>query len=113
MVKCSMRLLLVRKACLFLVLGMACVSCFAQERVIWRIGTFDHASGEFRAKSEDYNNLKIDPGYRGGKSKDGEDLLRFQPGPANGMAEGREHPFTIPVHLHEPAAGVIRLKSAG
>ncbi len=107
-----MRLLLVRKACLFLVLGMACVSCFAQERVIWRIGTFDHASGEFRAKSEDYNNPKIDPVYRVGKSKDGEDWQRFQPGPANGMAGGREHPFTILFDLHDPMAGVFRLKIA-
>src|SRR5260221_606494 len=112
MVKCSMRLLLVRKACLFLVLGMACVSCFAQERVIWRIGTFDHASGEFRAKSEDYNNPKIDPVYRVGESKDGEDWQRFQPGPANGMAGGREHPFTILFDLHDPMAGVFRLKIA-
>src|SRR5258708_4520761 len=107
-----MRLLTVRKACLLFVLGMAGVSCFAQERVIWRIGTFDHASGEFRAKSDDYNNPKIDPVYRVGTSKDGEDWQRFQPGPANGMAGGREHPFTILFDLHDPAAGVFRLKIA-
>jgi len=107
-----MRLLLVRKAWLLLVLGMAGVSSFAQERVIWRIGTFDHASGEFRAKSDDYSNPQFDPVYRVGKSKDGEDWQRFQPGPANGMAGGREHPFTILFDLPDAAAGVFRLKIA-
>ncbi len=107
----------VRKAWLLLVLGLAGISGFAQERVIWRIGTFDHASGEFRAKSDDYTNPKLDPVYRVGKSpfdtkKDGEDWQRFQPGPANGMAGGREHPFTILFDLHDPATGVFRLKIA-
>ncbi len=101
-----------RKAWLLLVLGMTGISTFAQERVIWRIGTFDHASGEFRAKSDDYSNPKFDPVYRVGKSKDGEDWQRFQPGPANGMAGGREHPFTILFDLHDPITGVFRMKIA-
>jgi alpha-mannosidase len=100
------------KAWLYLVLGMAGISGFAQERVIWKIGTFDHASGEFRVKSEDYSDPRFDPVYRVGKSKDGEDWQRFQPGPANGMAGGREHPFTILFDLHDPATGVFRLKIA-
>ncbi len=108
----------VRKAWLLLVLGLAGISGFAQERVIWRIGTFDHASGEFfRAKSDDYSDPRFDPVYRVGKSpidtkKDAEDWQRFQPGPANGMAGGREHPFTILFDLHDPASGVFRLKIA-
>ena len=102
----------VRKAWLYMVLGMAGISGFAQERVIWSIGTFDHASGEFRAKSDDYSDPRLDPVYRVGKSKDGEDWQRFQPGPANGMAGGREHPFTILFDLHDPASGVFRLKIA-
>jgi hypothetical protein len=107
----------VRKAWLLLVLAMAGISAFAQERVIWRIGTFDHASGEFRAKSDDYSDPKLDPVYRVGASpidtkKDSEDWQRFQPGPANGMAGGREHPFTILFDLHDPATGVFRLKIA-
>jgi len=102
----------VHKAWLVLVLGMASVSGVAQERVIWRIGTFDRASGEFRAKSDDYRDPKLDPVYRVGKSKDGEDWQRFQPGPANGMAGGREHPFTILFDLQGPPAGVFRLKIA-
>src|ERR1039458_1500082 len=102
----------VRKAWLYMVLGMAGISGFAQERVIWSIGTFDNASGEFRAKSDDYSDPRFDPVYRVGKSKDGEDWQRFQPGPANGMAGGREHPFTILFDLHDPATGVFRLKIA-
>jgi alpha-mannosidase len=102
----------VRKAWLLLVLGMAGIPGFAQEQLIWRIGTFDHASGEFRAKSDDYSDPKFDPVYRVGKSKDSEDWQRFQPGPANGMAGGREHPFTILFDLQDPAAGVFRLKIA-
>jgi alpha-mannosidase len=103
---------MVSKAWLLLVLGMTGVSGFAQDKVIWRIGTFDHASGEFRAKSDDYSNPQFDPVYRVGKSKDGEDWQRFQPGTANGMAGGREHPFTILFDLHDPATGVFRLKIA-
>ncbi len=102
----------VHKAWLLLVLGMAGISAFAQERVIWRIGTFDHASGEFRARSDDYSNPKFDPVYRVGKGKDSEDWQRFQPGPANGMAGGREHPFTILFDLQDPATGAFRLKIA-
>ncbi len=102
----------VRKAWLLLVLGMASLHCFAQERVIWRIGTFDHASGEFRATSDDYSDPKFDPVYRVGKSKDSEDWQRFQPGPANGMAGGRKLPFTILFDLPDPPTGVFRLKIA-
>jgi alpha-mannosidase len=107
-----MRLLVARKAWLLLVLGMASISAFAQERTIWRIGAFDHASGEFLAKSADYSNPKFDPVYRVGRSSDDEDWQRFQPGPANGMAGGREHPFTILFDLHDPATGVFHLKIA-
>ncbi len=98
-------------------LGVTTFSAFAQERIIWRIGTFDYASGEFRAKSDDYNDSKLDPVYRVGtsptdKKKDSEDWQRFQPGPANGMAGGREHPFTIIFDLQGQPAGVYRLKIA-
>ena len=107
-----MRLLAVRKAWLLLVLGMVSISAFAQERTIWRIGMFDHASGEFLAKSGDYSNPKFDPVYRVGKSSDNQDWQRFQPGPANGMAGGRDHPFTILFDLHDPATGIFHLKIA-
>jgi alpha-mannosidase len=107
-----MRLRIARRAWLLLVVGLVGVSALAQERVIWRIGRFDHASGEFRAKSDDYSNPKFDPVYRVGTSKDSEDWQRFQPGQANGMAGGREHPFTILFDLHDPATGVFHLKIA-
>ena len=100
-----------------MVVGMASISCLAEERVIWRIGSFDHASGEFRAKSDDYSNPKFDPVYRVGTSpidakKDSEEWQRFQPGPANGMAGRREHPFTVLFDLQDAATGMFRLKIA-
>jgi alpha-mannosidase len=107
-----MRFPVIRRAWLALVLAMAGISCFAQEQLIWRIGAFDHASGEFRAQSDDYSNPEFDPVYRVGKSRDSEDWQRFQPGPANGMAGGREHPFTILFDLHSPITGIFRLKIA-
>jgi hypothetical protein len=101
-----------RKTWLLLVLGIACIPCLAEERTIWRIGTFDHASGEFRPSSANYSDPKSDPVYRVGKSKDSEDWQRFQPGPANGMAGGREHPFTILFDLGASLTGVFHLKIA-
>jgi alpha-mannosidase len=114
-----MKLFAVCKTWLAIVLGMAAVALpsFAQERIIWRIGTFDHSSGEFRAKSDDYTDPKFDPVYRVGKKpidekKDAQEWQRFQPGPANGMAGGRKHPFTILFDLPEYPIGVFRLTIA-
>ena len=45
-----------------------------------------------------------------GQRKDAEDWQRFQPGPANGLAGGRLHPFTILFNLSSPPRGVCRLK---
>ena len=81
----------------------------AQEKVLWEIGKFDASSSEFRSQNIDYTVRESDPVYRVGKGKDGEDWLRFQPGPANGLAGGRAHPFTIIFSLPEPPVGVYRL----
>lgn len=95
-------------------LAIASISGLAQEQegTIWQIGTFDRASGEFRSSSANYADPKSDPVYRVGQSKDNEDWQRFQPGNANGMAGGREHPFTILFDLTAPPSGVFRLKVA-
>jgi len=79
--------------------------------VLWRIGTFNASSGEFRSQDIDYADPKSDPVYVVGKSGD-HDWLRFQPGPANGMTGGRLHPFTIRFDLAEPPKGLYRLKLA-
>jgi alpha-mannosidase len=97
-----------------LVLVLCCIAAdaSAQERTIWEIGKFDVSSGEFRSQGIDYSKKESDPVYRVGKSKEAEDWLRFQPGPANGMAGGRVHPFTILFTLAGKPAGVYRLTVA-
>src|SRR6202166_1966797 len=86
-----------------------CGAISAQEKTIWEIGKFDSSSAEFRSQGIDYSKKESDAVYRVGKSKDGEDWPRFQPGPANGMAGGRVHPFTILFTLPEKPTGVYRL----
>ena len=85
---------------------------FAAGSLVWRIGTFDHSSQEFRSQGIDYSDPKLDPVYRVGQSKESQDWWRFQPGPANGMAGGREHPFTVLFDLKQPPRGVYRLTIA-
>jgi alpha-mannosidase len=92
-----------------LAMGCFCSGMCAQEKTIWEIGKFDASSAEFRSQGIDYSKKESDPVYRVGKSKDREDWLRFQPGPANGLAGGRAHPFTILFTLPEPQVGVYRL----
>jgi hypothetical protein len=81
----------------------------ATERSVWRIGAFDHSSNEFRTEGVDYTNVKQDLVFRSGKGTD-KDWWRFQPGPANGIAGGRLHPFTISFELPTAPTGVYRLK---
>jgi len=94
---------------LVLALFYPCADVSAQEKAIWEIGKFDASSGEFRSQGIDYSKKESDAVYRVGKSKDSEDWPSFQPGPANGMAGGRVHPFTILFTLPEKPAGVYRL----
>jgi hypothetical protein len=84
----------------------------AQEKILWQIGKFDVSSAEFRSQGIDYANPKSDAVYRVGPSRDAEDWPRFQPGPANGLAGGRLHPFTILFDLPEKPVGVYRLTIA-
>lgn len=95
-----------------IILAAACLAfpAFGAERVLWKIGSFDRSSSEFRSQGIDYTDAKQDPVYRVGKSKDSEDWQRFQPGPANGMTGGRLHPFTILFALSDAPAGVFTLK---
>jgi hypothetical protein len=82
-----------------------------QERSVWKIGTFNHSSGEFRSEGIDYADPKSDPVFVVGQSKDA-DWYRFQPGPANGMTGGRLHPFTVKFTLNDAPCGVYHLKIA-
>ena len=83
----------------------------ATERMLWKIGTFDGSSGEFKSQDINYADPKTDPVFVVGQSTD-KDWYRFQPGPANGIAGGRLHPFTVKFALNDIPLGVFRLKLA-
>ena len=83
----------------------------ATNKTLWKIGTFDGSSGEFKSQDIDYSDPKSDPVFVVGQSSD-KDWYRFQPGPANGIAGGRLHPFTVKFVLNDAPRGVFRLKLA-
>ncbi len=85
---------------------------YGQERQIWQIGAFDRSSNEFRNVGGDYTSPKSDAIFRIGESAEANDWPRFQPGPANGMAGGRLHPFTILFKLTDKPDGTYRLMVA-
>src|SRR6202142_2583049 len=92
-------------ACVMIVIGLMVIGpipAFAVEALVWRIGSFDHSSSEFRSQGIDYSDPKQAPIYRVGQSKDSEDWWRFQPGPANGMTGGHDHPFTVLFDIKQP-----------
>ncbi|ABF39649.1 glycosyl hydrolases 38-like protein [Candidatus Koribacter versatilis Ellin345] len=83
----------------------------AQEQSIWKLGTFNHSSGEFRDQGIDHADPKSDLTFVVGHNKDS-DWYRFQPGPANGMTGGRVHPYTLKFALKDAPRGVYHLKIA-
>ncbi|MGB6742099.1 MAG: polysaccharide lyase family protein [Terracidiphilus sp.] len=83
----------------------------AQQRTVWQIGRFDGSSQEFRSQEIDYASPKSDVVYTVGASRDA-DWIRFQPGPANAIAGGRLHPFTVNFTLGETPRGLYRLRVA-
>src|SRR5882724_648541 len=83
----------------------------ASEKTLWKIGIFDGSSREFKSQDNHYAEAKSDPVFVVGQSSD-KDWYRFQPGPANGIAGGREHPFTVKFVLNDAPLGVYRLKLA-
>ena len=94
-----------------LVLTMLTALAHSEERTLWKIGSFDKSSGEFKSQGIDYTDPKSDLVFVVGKSSD-QDWYRFQPGPANGMTGGRLHPFKIRFSLPGAPRGVYRLKIA-
>src|SRR3984893_3951666 len=83
----------------------------ATKKALWKIGVFDGSSGEFKSQDIDYADPKSDPMFVVGQSSD-KDWYRFQPGPANGIAGGRLHPFTVKFVLNESPLGLYRLRLA-
>jgi len=94
------------------VLAALALTAGAQQRPIWQIGQFDDSSREFHDSfGVDYANVLSDVNYVVGKNT-ARDWLRFQPGPANGLAGARLHPFRIDFTLHDSPRGTYLLKLA-
>jgi len=99
------------KAALVALMLAAALRAKAIEKTLWKIGTFDGSSGEFRSQDINYADRKSDPVFVVGESRD-KDWYRFQPGPANGIAGGRPHPFTLKFSLNDTPRGAYHLKIA-
>lgn len=100
------------KPCLLLLLAMFPPVVMAQQQTVWQIGAFDDSSREFHDSfGVDYASRHSDVLFTVGKSAD-KDWLRFQPGPANGLAGGREHPFRIHFKLRDAPRGTYLLRLA-
>src|SRR5215831_14442300 len=86
---------------------------YSEERTLWQIGTFDQSSEEF-GESFGFGSStpRPDPIYRVGKSDWHKDWAGFQPGSANGLAGGREHPFSVIFELNGPPRGLYTLRIA-
>ena len=84
----------------------------AQSRTLWQIGRFDHSSREFHDSfGVDYTSDSSAVKFVVGQSTN-DAWLRFQPGPANGVAGGRLHPFNIRFSLAEAPHGTYALRIA-
>ena len=94
----------------FMVVALT-AAAHATQRTLWKIGAFDGSSGEFKSQGINYADPLINPVFVVGQSSD-KDWYRFQPGPANGIAGGRQHPFTVKFALNDVPLGVYRLKLA-
>ncbi len=81
----------------------------AAETIVWQIGQFDRSSNEFRDSGINYADPTEALVYRIGLDS-AQNWFRFQPGPANGLAGAREHPFTILFSLPNEPAGVYKLR---
>jgi alpha-mannosidase len=106
------KVITVRKvATAFLMAVTLTTASHAIEKTLWKIGTFDGSSGEFKSQDINYADAKSDPVFVVGQNSD-KDWYRFQPGPANGIAGGRLHPFTVKFALNDAPVGIFRLKLA-
>lgn len=84
------------------------VAC-AEETIVWQVGQFDRSSNEFRSEAINYADPAQDLVYRVGQDQ-ARSWYRFQPGPANGLAGARQHPFTILFSLPGEPIGVYHLR---
>src|ERR1039458_7851061 len=97
--------------CAFALAAAFAGSAFAQQKIVWQIGQFDDSSSEFRSEGIDYANPAWNPVYKIGVDRS-DQWPGFQPGPANGIAGGRLHPYRIDFQLQETPRGLFTLKIA-
>ena len=84
--------------------------------ILWQVGRPDESSGEFSHWRDPvtgkarlaYADPSQDPVFRVGRDDPSRAWFAYQPGPANGAAGAREHPFAIEFDLPEvPAHGAV------
>ena len=86
----------------------------AKEVTLWQIGNFDQSSEEFGSSFgiAPSSAGQPDPVYRVGRGDWKKDWPGFQPGSANGLTGGREHPFTVVFSLDQRPRGRYTLTVA-
>ncbi len=89
-------------------------TALGQEKNLWQIGKFDQSSEEFGISFGfgPLASMPPDPVYRVGQSDWHKDWAGFQPGSSNGLAGGREHPFTVFFPLDAAPRGLYTLTIA-
>lgn len=92
-----------------LALCFAAIVAHAQQHTLWQIGKFDYSSQEFRNQGINYANPASNVIYAVGKSN-AKGWIGFQPGPANAIAGGRFHPYTIRFNLQQTPHGLYQLR---
>ncbi len=98
-------------------LGLSLLTCaftsgaFAADLApLWQIGTSDNLDGEFALAPQSYQSFKDDGFFVVGQSNPKTDWPYVHPGPADGWAGSRTHPFLIEFHLKSAGnAGECRL----
>jgi len=96
-----------------LAVALGTLSAHAQQKLVWQIGKFDHASQEFRStQGYDYTSTAPDVIFNIGVDDPAKAFPRFQPGQANGIAGGRLHPVHIVFDVPGQPAGVYTLRVA-
>ncbi|MHB0998903.1 MAG: glycoside hydrolase family 38 N-terminal domain-containing protein [Armatimonadota bacterium] len=107
------RLLILTTVLFVMLAGLVPVgSLSANEKVVWQIGTLDRNYGEL-AITQDFSTYTSvfpnDVTFRINKDDPSKSWPYFHPGPMDGWAGARVHPFTILFELSDEPRGLMRL----
>lgn len=79
--------------------ALGCAACAmgvaAEEKMLWRIGQVDGSAAEFALAPDGFQRFAQAPGFLIGWSDAAQDWPYVHPGPADGWAGHRPHPFNI------------------